>query len=615
MRIVESKHIMNTKMARMMMGLVVGFLALAAGTAQAANYTNTLSGNWSDATRWPSSGAPASITDGNNVIVFNPTATDNSTNDNTGAFWLNQLLVAANQTVNLYAPGGNSLLFTNATGGALPALTNAGSSILTLNSAITLATNLSIGAAGAITINSNITDGALGFGFTKTGAGTLTLIGANTYTGTTTISAGTMAIGNGSNTTASAGTGVLTNGNSTLLFNFNGPVTLANSSVAAGGAAPSIQNIGAGKVTYTNNATATPYSLRGGNAGIVLVNQITGGGPNVYGDITLSVNNVNAGLSSWGSGCTLHFVGVNTAWAIGGAGGTPWATAPTLDIATSVTLAQNGSGGDKYYNNLTGAGNFTFQGQSSQYGYIVGTSTLGGTLQVGNGSGKYCSGFSFGNGGSGGLAGSTRIVAYTNVTFNSTTDNTYSGIMSGPGGLIKLAANTLTLTGTNTYSGVTTVSNGTLLVNGTATNTAIIVAGGTLGGTGMVGLVTVNSGGALSPGYATNTVGTLTATNLTVQDGAVLNWDFNATTADLVTVTGPVNVGTNGTVNLASLDGSTPPGKVTLFTFPSGTLVGGANLASWTVQGVGSRYSCKINADATSVYVTIGLTGTLLSVY
>jgi autotransporter-associated beta strand protein len=176
---------MSAKMARMMVGLVVGFMALMSGTAQAASYTNTLSGNWSDATRWPLSGKPASTTDGDNIIVFKPTATDNSTNDNTGAFWLNQLLVVPNYAVNLYALGGNSLLFTNATDGTLPVLTNAGSSTLTLNSAITLATNLTIGAVGPVTINSNITDGALGCGIIKSGAGTLILAGANTYSGAT----------------------------------------------------------------------------------------------------------------------------------------------------------------------------------------------------------------------------------------------------------------------------------------------------------------------------------------------------------------------------------------------------------------------------------------------
>ena len=286
MRIVESKHIMNTKMARMMMGLVVGFLALAAGTAQAANYTNTLSGNWSDATRWPSSGAPASITDGNNVIVFNPTATDNSTNDNTGAFWLNQLLVAANQTVNLYAPGGNSLLFTNATGGALPALTNAGSSILTLNSAITLATNLSIGAAGAITINSNITDGALGFGFTKTGAGTLTLSAANTYSGATAVSNGTLKVGNAS---ALANTATTVNGGGILDLNNrnigNAVVTLNGGTLAntaGGGANGEITTLNLSADSTVDPSGSSYYWISPHNTTGTGAMYITGGSYGVY---------------------------------------------------------------------------------------------------------------------------------------------------------------------------------------------------------------------------------------------------------------------------------------------------------------------------------------------
>jgi len=170
--------------------IAVIVMALAAGTAGAANYTNTASGNWIGGSWTPS--APVSTTDGNNVIVFNPSATDNSTNDFTGAFWLNQLLVVPNTNVNLYAPGGNSLLFTNTTGGILPGITNAGTSNLTINSAITLATNLTIGVAssGAITITSNITNGALGYGITKTGSGTLTLSGSNTFSGGLTLTGG-----------------------------------------------------------------------------------------------------------------------------------------------------------------------------------------------------------------------------------------------------------------------------------------------------------------------------------------------------------------------------------------------------------------------------------------
>jgi autotransporter-associated beta strand protein len=143
------------------------------------------------------------------------------------------------------------------------------------------------------------------------------------------------------------------------------------------------------------------------------------------------------------------------------------AYAPTLDIASGITvsLAFGQIAGALYYNNLTGAGSFTFDGgDANQIGYILGTNTLGGTLTAKRK-------FSFGNGGTGGAAGASTLAATSTGTiiFNSSSDNTYSGNMSGAGALIKTNANTLTLSGANTYSGTTTISGGTLAISDAGT--------------------------------------------------------------------------------------------------------------------------------------------------
>ena len=77
----------------------------------------------------------------------------------------------------------------------------------------------------------------------------------------------------------------------------------------------------------------------------------------------------------------------------------------------------------------------------------------------------------------------------------------------------------MTLSGTNSYTGGTTVSAGTLLVNGSLTTSAVTVgSGGTLGGSGLLGaLLTVQSGGVLSPG---NSPGALAAAALDLQAGS-----------------------------------------------------------------------------------------------
>ena len=66
----------------------------------------------------------------------------------------------------------------------------------------------------------------------------------------------------------------------------------------------------------------------------------------------------------------------------------------------------------------------------------------------------------------------------------------------------KTGSGTWTLTGANT--GITTfsVGAGTLLVNGSLSNAAFAVNGGTLGGTGTVGNTQINAGGTLSPGQS-----------------------------------------------------------------------------------------------------------------
>ena len=98
---------------------------------------------------------------------------------------------------------------------------------------------------------------------------------------------------------------------------------------------------------------------------------------------------------------------------------------------------------------------------------------------------------------------------------NTTTPSTISGVISDAGlgcGIIKFGAGTLVLSAINTYTGPTTVSNGMLLVNGQIGTNTVTVAGGTLGGSGTVlGPVTVSSGGTLAPG--TSAIGTLTINN------------------------------------------------------------------------------------------------------
>ena len=102
----------------------------------------------------------------------------------------------------------------------------------TLNGAVILATNSTIGTAGgSLTINAVISDGGSGFGFTQVASGTVTLTAANTYTGPTTVNSGATLK---CDTSGSLGGGALSI-NGMVNLNFAGTKTVA--SLTLGGVA------------------------------------------------------------------------------------------------------------------------------------------------------------------------------------------------------------------------------------------------------------------------------------------------------------------------------------------------------------------------------------------
>ncbi len=114
---------------------------------------------------------------------------------------------------------------------------------------------------------------------------------------------------------------------------------------------------------------------------------------------------------------------------------------------------------------------------------------------------------------------------------NNGTSTTYAGTLQGSGSLNKIGSGTLNLAGSNTYTGATTVSQGKLLVDGWLTNSAVSVnSGGTLGGTGNLGSVTVSSSGSLSPG---DSLGVLHLSgNLTLLAGAAMDYELDGFSTD-----------------------------------------------------------------------------------
>ena len=276
---------------------LTGLLALLLATSASATpgwYTNTTAGNWSTTANWSAvNGAPPAAGGAFTNIVFNPSSATqgNNTNDlGSSLFTLNQMwLIGAFATTNTSV---NSLVFTNGTGTAL--ISNNVAFPLVINSTIVLGTNLNIGAvaSGTIILNSNISQSvAAGSGLTKYGAGTLILTASNSYTGNTTLSAGTLEVDNNN----ALGTGLVTLAGGVLTNNVNGTVltNIINQSASMTiGIPAATTNIFGGFVT-NNAATLTKLGL----GTLVLTNLVTvvGGINDNAGTLVLNGGTVNTG--------------------------------------------------------------------------------------------------------------------------------------------------------------------------------------------------------------------------------------------------------------------------------------------------------------------------------
>jgi len=146
------------------------------------------------------------------------------------------------------------------------------------------------------------------------------------------------------------------------------------------------------------------------------------------------------------------------------------------------------------------------------------------------------------------------------------TDSDYYGLLYEDfpehiGSLVKEGTGTLTLWNQNTYHGLTTVSNGTLQINGSIefSSNVVVKAGGRLAGKGTImSPVAVESGGTVTPGY--NNTGTLyLGCDLTMDAGSTLAINLAGVgTNNALNVLG--NVTLDGTISVTETGGFQPRG-------------------------------------------------------
>lgn len=186
--------------------------------------------------------------------------------------------------------------------------------------------------------------------------------------------------------------------------------------------------------------------------------------------------------------------------AVGTGHGTVNQTGGTFRIGAGAQLFLSGQGNGTY--NLNG-GSLEIGGSSLQPRYGGSTTSThafnlgGGTIKV-IGSSLVTS------------VNATLIAGSTSKIDTNALGASFSGSFSGSGALKKTGAGTLALTGSSSFSGTTTVSTGTLRVDGSLTESPVIIkSGATFAGHGSVAALTIESGGRMELG---GTPGPLTIT-------------------------------------------------------------------------------------------------------
>ena len=369
-------------------------------------------------------------------------------------------------------------------------------------------------------------------GLSKTSAGTLILGGANTYTSGTTISGGTLQLGDGG--AAGSILGDVTN-NGTLAFNRSNTYAFGGAISGSGG----VQQIGTGTTILTNANTYTGGTTITG--GILEVAHVTGGaidalGPaggvnkvnfnggelrsSVSGTLANNLNFIGSGTIAVAAGKTVDFTG--TSFQV-----TPGSTVRFGTASDTGTVLLDVFGG--------GVGGSSFAGLEINGGTrarqrLAISAAVPDQLRRHHDSGGGAT-LDFNDqapsfNGIRSLLGAGSVVTGTSAsTMLNIGDGNFSGVISGAGGIVRIstfggttsATDKLILSGDNTYTGGTTISGGTLqLGNGGTTGSIVgnVVNNGTLAINRSNGYVfggTISGGGGLQQNGAGITV--LTADN------------------------------------------------------------------------------------------------------
>jgi fibronectin-binding autotransporter adhesin len=506
------------------------------------------------------SGAAAFTISNTNAITLGASGVNSVVNSSTNLQTISSNITLAGGAQSWSANSGD-LTF----GGTI----NNGGFGLTLNGGHNFILSNTLSGAGALTVND--------------AGGAVTLSGANTYSGGTTVTAATLNLNNAT----ALGTGTFTVNSTNTNLGAGLTVAAANSGANSINnttnltASGTVTNSGTGSLTFANvnlSNTNTAQTLTIGGSGATsitgtIANGGTGASNLLYsgtGTLTLSGANTYSGTTTLNTGTGTLIANNNAAFGsstlvLAGAGATLKSTTGTTVLNNIVTLQAS-----------TNIQDITFNGTVTETGGSYTITNNGTSLTFSNTA----------------IVNLSNTVAVRTLTLAGSGATIVNGLIQngpGTGSLLLLGPGSVTLSNSNLYTGGTTLTAGTLNINnnsalGTGTFT---INGGTIDST--IANITLNNNA--------QTWGNVGAGSFTF-DGT--NNDLNLGTG-AVTLKRSMTVTTNGTHNLTVGGiigggfGLTKAGAATLTLSGANTYTAGTTIQSGTLD-IGTNTSLGTGA-------------------
>ncbi len=336
---------------------------------------------------------------------------------------------------------------------------------------------LTFGTAGTITANENATISSVlaGSAISKTGTGTLVLSGNNSYTGTMTVTAGTLSIGDGTTNGTLSGSylinnpgtlriryntsGVQASWTGTIWNNFtgNGTLALATGKSGDGWGNAALKGDFTGTLQVESGRVGTNLGTGSGFGSAKAIKVLAGGqimdwmGSPITQDLTIA----GTGYGEGGLECAIRMSDAATPSILSG----------LVNLSANATIGAKTTG--ILMNVISGAAGSTLTVGTS---YCAGTVILSADNTYAGATNIAVGTLQIGNGGATGALGAGAVTNNGTLVFNRSGTVNVAQSITGSGAVKQEGSGTVILAADNTYAGATTIAAGTLQIgNGGAT--------------------------------------------------------------------------------------------------------------------------------------------------